>query len=82
MIHVLAWTPFLEPLPIWSNAVWPWMLIPLAAAISIVYKSVKCRSISQVPREASVIFVTILAGMVAAAAALAVVVHVLEWAAS
>jgi hypothetical protein len=82
MIHLLAWTPFLDPIPIWSNAVWPWMLVPMAAAVSIVYKSVKCRTMSQVPREASVIFATILAGMAAAAVVLAVVVHVMEWAAS
>jgi hypothetical protein len=82
MMHPFAWTPFLEPIPIWSNALWPWMLIPLAAAISIVYKSVKCRSMSQVPREALEIFMTILAGMVAAAVVLAVVVQVMEWAAS
>ena len=42
-MHVLAWTPFLNPLPVWSDRVWPWLLLPLAAAISVVYKSIKCR---------------------------------------
>ena len=81
MTHALAWTPFLDPIPIWSNALWPWMLIPMAAAVSIVYKSVKCRTMSQVPREASVIFATIIVGMIAAAVVLAGVVQALEWAA-
>jgi hypothetical protein len=81
MSFLLAWTPFLDPVPIWSNAVWPWMLIPMAAAVSIVYKSIKCRTMSQVPREATEIFFTIILGMIAAAVVLAGVVQALEWAA-
>ena len=69
----LAYTPFLYPLPIWDY--WPWLLIPLTAGVAIVYKSVKCQSMRQVPREALVIFVWILVGMAAAAGALAGVVH-------
>ena len=70
---LLAYTPFLYPLPIWDY--WPWLLIPLTAGVAIVYKSVKCQSMRQVPREALVIFVWILVGMVAAAGALAGVVR-------
>ena len=72
-LFFLAWIPFLYPLPIWDY--WPWLLIPLTAGVSIVYKSVKCQSMKQVPREALVIFVWILVGMAAAAGALAGVVH-------
>ena len=79
MIHVLAWAPFLDPIPIWGDRVWPWMLLPLTAGVSIVYKSVKCRRMSQVPKEAAEIFITILIGMVAAAALLAGIVEVREW---
>lgn len=75
----LAWTPFLDPIPVWGNAVWPWLLLPLVAAVSIVYKSIKCRSMRQVPREATVIGVWIILGMLAAALALAGVVSALEW---
>jgi hypothetical protein len=73
-LWMLAWTPFLDPLPIWSDKVWPFMLIPLAGAVSIVYKSIKCRRMSQVPREASVIFSLIILGMVAAAIVLSGIV--------
>ena len=66
------YVPFIYPLPIWDY--WPWLIIPLCAGVSIVYKSVKCQSMRQVPREALVIFVWILIGMVAAAGALAGVV--------
>lgn len=79
MISPLAWKPFLDPIPIWSNAAWPWLLIPLALAVSIVYKSIKCRTMRQVPREATVITLTIILGMIAAAVALAGVVRALEW---
>lgn len=76
---VLAWAPFLDPIPIWSDAVWPWLLLPLALAVSVVYKSIKCHSIRQVPREATVIAVWIVLGMIAAAVALAGLVKVIEW---
>lgn len=75
----LAWTPFLDPIPVWGNAVWPWLLLPLVAAVSIVYKSIKCRSMRDVPREATVIAVWIVLGMIAAAIVLAGVVKALEW---
>lgn len=67
-------TPFIYPLPIWDY--WPLLIVPLAAGVSIVYKSVKCQSMSLVPREAAQIFAWILVGMVAAGAALAGVVKI------
>ncbi len=72
----LAYTPFLYPLPVWDH--WPWLLLPLTLGVSIVYKSIKCRSMAEVPREAAVIFLWFLIGMAAAAAALAGVVRVTE----
>jgi hypothetical protein len=69
-----GYVPFVYPLPIWDY--WPWLIIPLTAGVSIVYKSVKCRSMDQVPREALIIFVWILIGMIAAAAVLAGVVKI------
>lgn len=79
MIHLLAWTPFLDPIPIWSNAIWPWLILPLAIAVALVYKSIKCHSMRQVPREAAVIALWIVVGMVIAAVLLAGVVRVMEW---
>ena len=79
MQFLLAWAPFLDPIPVWSNAVWPWLLLPLTLGVSIVYKSVKCRTMRQVPREAAVIATLIILGMIAAAVVLAGVVDVLEW---
>jgi hypothetical protein len=68
-----AYIPFLYPLP-YAWDYWYLLLLPLCIAVAIVYKSVKCASMSQVPREAATITLWILLGMVAAAAALAGVV--------
>jgi hypothetical protein len=78
IVPLVAWRPFLDPLPIWSNAVWPWLLVPLAVAVALVYKSIKCRTMRDVPREAASIAIWIIVGMVIAAVALAVVVRGME----
>ena len=68
---------FVQPLPVWDY--WWALLIPLCIGIAIVYKSIKCRSMDQVPREAAVILFWILVGIVAAAIALGGVVRAMEW---
>jgi hypothetical protein len=73
-----AYRPFMDPLPAWENTRWPWLLIPLCLAVSIVYKCARCKSMKTVLREAVGLTITILLGMVAAAAVLAVVVRGLE----
>ena len=73
-LAVDEYVPFIYPLPIWDY--WPVLLVPLCAAVAIVYKSVKCEPMSKVPKEALQIFAWILVGMVAAGAALAGVVKV------
>jgi hypothetical protein len=75
----MAYTPFIDPLPIWSND-WTWaiLLIPLCAAVAVVYKAVKCGSVSHIGREALVLFITILVGMALAAAALSAVVRMMR----
>ena len=67
MIHLLAYKPFVNPLPMHHWYLW---LLPLCAGVSIVYKSIKCHRMSSVPKEATVIFITILGGIILAAAAL------------
>ena len=68
--------PFWQPLPVWDY--WYLLLVPLCVGISIVYKAIKCREMRQVPREAGVILLMILLGMVLAAAGLLVLVRVME----
>lgn len=75
---ILAYTPFLQPLPVWDY--WMWLLLPLTVGVAVVYKCTKCASMSRVPREAAQISALILLGMALAAVVLAVVVRLREWA--
>ena len=72
----LGYTPFMQPLPAWD--VWYLLALPLCLAVSVVYKSIRCRSMRKVPREAVVATGWILLGLVAAAVVLAVVVWAME----
>jgi hypothetical protein len=72
----LGYTPFMQPLPAWG--VWYLLALPLCAAVSVVYKSIRCRSMRKVPFEATAATGWILVGLVAAAVILATVVWVME----
>ncbi len=79
-LQVLAYRPFLDPLwGAWSNGVWPFLLIPLCVAVSVVYKSIKCRSMSDVPKQAAQITVWIILGMIFAGLVLAVIVKGIDY---
>lgn len=67
-LPLAAFQPFLDPLPLWDY--WPWLLLPLAVGISVVYKSIKCRTMATVPVEAGAIALWIVGGMIFAAAVL------------
>jgi len=62
---ILAWAPFVEPLPVWDY--WPLLLLPLCAGLSVVYKSIRCDDMRRVPREATALFATIIFALIAAA---------------
>jgi Mg2+/citrate symporter len=70
-----SWRPFINQPPLWD--VWYLLILPLCAAVAIVYKCVKCQRVEQVPREAAQIFMWILVAMIAAAGVLAGVVWVM-----
>ena len=72
----LAYTPFLNPLPVWDY--WYLLLVPLAAAVAVVYKSIKLQRMRDVPWQAFVIGCWIVCGMIAAAIVLAGLVKVVE----
>jgi hypothetical protein len=74
---ILGYVPFMQPLPAWD--VWYLLALPLCAAVSIVYKSIRCRSMRKVPREAAKATGWILLGLVLAALTLVVVVELMEW---
>lgn len=70
-----GYVPFMQPLPVWD--VWYLLALPLCAAVSIVYKSIRCRSMRKVPIEAAKAVVWIVLGLSAAAVGLALLVHVM-----
>lgn len=73
---MIAYTPFIQPAPVWDY--WAWLLIPLVIGVSIVYKTIRCKTLREVPREAATITFWILASLAAAGALLAAVVKILE----
>jgi hypothetical protein len=80
MMHLLAdYRPFLDPLPIWARTwIWPLLIIPLCAGVAVVYKTIRCRVISRLPREIVELFFTILIGMALSALALAGVARLMQ----
>lgn len=76
MMLLASYRPFIDPLPIY--AYWCWLLLPLSLLFSIVYKSVKCESMAEVPKQALASTVWILLAMASAAAVLAGLVKFLE----
>lgn len=63
---------FLEPLPL--DRYWLAFLMPLVAAISVVYKTIKLEDITRVPKSACVLALQIVLFMASAAAFLWVIV--------
>ena len=74
--HALGYVPFMQPLPVWD--VWYLLAVPLCAAVSVVYKSIRCRSMRKVPREAAKATAWIILGLSTAAALLVAVVEIME----
>lgn len=72
----LAYTPLIDPLPIWSY--WMWLIVPLSAGVAVVYKSIKTESMREVPRKALVTTLWIIGGMAFAAVVLTAIVRLLE----
>lgn len=66
MSGLLAYIPLVTPLPLWDY--WAWLLLPLCAAVSVVYKAIKCRYVREIPRQAAAITLWIILSMVAVAA--------------
>ena len=65
-----AWQPFRTPMPVWDY--WFWLVIPLAVGVAVAYKTTKCAEARTIPREAALLAIYIIGGLIAAAAAVAV----------
>jgi hypothetical protein len=65
---LLAYRPFLEPLPL--DTYWLLLLPPLVLAVSVVYKTIKLEDLAELPGQALFLSGQIIAFMILAAAAL------------
>lgn len=70
----VAWVPLIEPMPI--ESFWPALLVPLAVAIAVVYKTIKIEDLRQLPRQAMVLTSQIVVLMALAAIVIWVLVEV------
>ena len=68
--------PFHNAAPVWDY--WYLLALPICAAIAVVYKCVRCKEMSRVPREALVLAFFMSAVLVMVAVALAMLVWVTE----
>ena len=53
------------------------LLLPLCLAVSVVYKTIKCRDLGEVPQAALVSWITILVGMAVVGVVLLGLYHIL-----
>mgnify|MGYP006291850431 CR=1 FL=1 len=68
ILPLLAWTPFLQPLPLDDH--WLWLVIPIVVIISIVYKTIKVEDLNTLPKQAAMLATQIFVFMALAAAGL------------
>ena len=68
MVVVLAWRPFLDPMPI--EDMWLWFLIPLSLAVAVVYKAIKLPTLDRLWIESVYLGLQILGFMALAAVGL------------
>ena len=65
----LAWTIFQNPAPLHAGTVL-WLVIPLCAAVAVVYKTLRTKDVRRLPWEAGGLLLYIAAGLVALGAGL------------
>lgn len=63
---------FVHPMVIPFDTI-PWLVLPLCAAVAIVYKTVRVHSIRELPAQAGILIVLMLAGLGALGASLWVI---------
>ncbi len=73
-----AWSrPFVQPLPVWAYKLW--LIIPLALGVAIVYKSIRCDTMREVPKAAVILMLWILGAVLAAGVILTAVLYFVDW---
>ncbi len=76
MSALLAWTPFLEPLP--GAQHWWWVLVlPMALGVALSYKAIRTKDLARYPRDVASMTLQIVAAVVGIAVGLHLLVVVL-----
>ena len=52
---ILAYRPFLDPLPIGNSAAWVWLLVPLVVLVSVAYKTIKLHDLQELPKKSAIL---------------------------
>jgi hypothetical protein len=72
---MIAWTLFYHPVSIPSQA-HLWFLVPLCAAVAVVYKAIRIRHVRRLAIESAVLLAYMVVGLVALGALMWVVVGI------
>ena len=70
---VLAYTPFVDPID--AHRWWFVLLVPMCLGVALAYKSVRCGDLSHYPRQVLVMTAQVLAGIIALALGMLVLVR-------
>ncbi len=73
LVVLPGWVPFVTPAPIWDY--WWLLLLPLLAAVAVVYKCTKRRTAREIAVEAAQLWAYTVVAMVLGAVALLVLVR-------
>tara|TARA_B100001059_G_C17707545_1_gene513625 strand:- start:397 stop:648 length:252 start_codon:yes stop_codon:yes gene_type:complete len=74
MMHMLAWTPFVEPLPT-IGSWWPLLLLPLSLGLSLVFRAIRTKDLSNYARDVVIMTVQIVLAMVGLGLVFAIIVQ-------
>lgn len=74
MTHMLAWTPFVEPLPT-IGSWWPLLLLPLSLGLSLVFRAIRTKDLSNYARDVVIMTVQIVLAMVGLGLVFAIIVQ-------
>ena len=74
MMNMIAWIPFIEPVPS-IGSWWPLLLLPLSIGLSMVYRAIRTRDLSNYVRDVVIMTVQIILAMVALGVVFALIVQ-------
>lgn len=63
MTTILAWTPFIEPIPT-IGSWWPLLLLPLSIGLSLVFRAIRTKDLSNYARDVVIMSMQIISAMV------------------